>query len=119
MKRHAMACAVAFLAALACQRTPDVHPAAGAVPAERTPFVGSISQVRDGVMLWVDEESATGSRRGNVFLTPTTEIVMRNGMLVPSANLRRGMRATVWFRGAVDVTTSSVSGTASRIVVDY
>lgn len=91
----------------------------GSLRSSDVPFVGSISQVRDGAMLWVDEESATSSRRGNIFLAPTTEIVMRNGMLVPSTGLRRGMRATVWFRGAVDVTSSSVSGTASRIVVDY
>jgi hypothetical protein len=44
---------------------------------------------------------------------------MRNGSLVPATSLKRGMRATVWFRGAVDATQSAVSGTAQRIVVDY
>jgi len=70
-------------------------------------------------MLWLDEESPTSSRRGNIWLAPATEITLRNGSLLAATDLRRGMRAKVWFSGAVDVTTSSVSGTAQRIVVDY
>jgi hypothetical protein len=70
-------------------------------------------------MLWLEEESATSARRGNVFLAPSTEIVMRNGSMLLATSLKRGMRATVWFRGAVDATQSAVSGTAQRIVIDY
>ena len=88
------------------------------MPTDRAPFVGAIKEVRAG-MIWVEEESATSGRRGNVRLLPSTEIVLRNGTMLPPQNLRRGMRATVFFRGAVDATVSAVSGTASRIVVDY
>ena len=83
------------------------------------PLVGAIREVRPGPMLWIEEESSGEGRRANVWLAASTEIYDRSGQLLASTRLRRGMRATVWFRGAVETTSTGVSGTASRVVVDY
>ena len=119
MTRSLVTCTIALIVAAGCHRGPGQSRARDAASGEAAPFIGFIDQIREGSMLAMDEESRTGRRRGNIWLAPSTEITLRNGSLVAASALRRGMRATVWFRGAVDVSRGTVSGTANRIVIDY
>ena len=84
-------------------------------------FVGIIYDVRQS-MIMADEESAQrgiGVRRGEIWISPSTEIVSRTGMLVPWENLRRGMRVRVWFTNDFTETGTTVQGRARRIIADY
>lgn len=86
-------------------------------PARDGGFIGYIREVRGSVIV-VDEESQSSSRRGEIYVASTTDIFSRTGMVVPASWLKRGQRVTVHFRGQVNATTSNVTATADRIVVD-
>lgn len=81
-------------------------------------FVGTIYIARTD-MIEAVEESPTRSRRGEIWLSPATEITNRTGVLIPRESLRRGMRITVWFTNDFTETATDVQGRASRIIVDY
>lgn len=105
----------AILIAAACQRNrPNVEPQ----PLDPSaPFVGWIKQVY-GQVIALDEDAAREVRRAEVFISPTTEIVMRNGMLWPAHWLRPGLRVTVWFTGVGTQENRFVRATAARVLVD-
>jgi hypothetical protein len=88
------------------------------VSKEGAGFVGTIYDVRLQ-MIMAEEESALKSRRGEIWISPSTEIVSRTGMLMPIETLRRGMRVTVWFTTDFTETDNNVQGRARRIVVEY
>lgn len=106
----------AVLIVMGCARTP---PRVESVPidADAPPFVGWIKQTH-GAMISLDEDARTTVRRAEVFISPTTEIVMRNGMLWPAHWLRPGLRVTIWFTGHGSETDGIVRATAQKLLVD-
>lgn len=91
------------------------------VPTTGAAFVGTIYDVRQSMIMAEEEGSqrGIGVRRGEIWISPSTEIVSRTGMLVPWDVLRRGMRVRVWFGNDFTETTTAVQGRAYRIIVDY
>lgn len=88
------------------------------VSTEGAEFIGIISDVRS-MMIIAREESLTKTRRGEIWISPATEITNRTGMLVPLETIRRGMHVIVWFTNDFSETSTVVEGRASRVVVDY
>jgi len=82
-------------------------------------FVGTLTDVRQAMLLLDEEGALSAPRRGEIWIGPATEILSRTGAVVPLENLRRGMRVRVWFGGDFNETSTTVQGRASRIVVDY
>lgn len=70
------------------------------------------------MVIIAQEESAPMKRRGQIWVSPSTEIVNRTGFLVPIETVRRGMRVIVWFTSEVRETESSIEGRASKVVVE-
>jgi hypothetical protein len=99
-----------------CQRN---QPRVESVPIDpdAPPFVGWIKGTH-GPMLALDEDAPKNVRRAEVFISPTTEIVMRNGMLWPAHWLRPGLRVTVWFTGNGSEAAGIVRATAQKVLVD-
>ncbi|HJQ19416.1 MAG TPA: hypothetical protein VJ867_03635 [Gemmatimonadaceae bacterium] len=104
-------------AAAACHRHGGTLPSRP-VSTEGAEFIGIISDVRS-MMIIAREESLTKTRRGEIWISPATEITNRTGMLVPLETIRRGMHVIVWFTNDFSETSTVVEGRASRVVVDY
>lgn len=106
----------AILVAVGCQRN---RPHVASVPLDRDalPFVGWTRQTH-GQVIALDEDAQENIRRAEVFISSTTEIVMRNGMLWPTHWLRPGLRVTIWFTGTGTEADGLVRATAQRVLVD-
>jgi len=119
MSSRLLACAFAALVATsACHRgTTDIP--SRPVSTQGAGFVGQIYEVRQSTIVADEEGSLQSHRRGEIWLSASTEIVSRSGALVPLETLRRGLRIRVWFGSDFTETSTKVQGRANRIVVDY
>lgn len=105
-----------LLASSACHRSKDTI---GTRPASRegASFVGIVSDIRS-LRILAQEESALLKRSAAIWVSPSTEIVNRQGFMIPLETVHRGMRVIVWFTAEVNETETTIEGRASRIVVE-
>ena len=107
---------LALMAATGCHRGSASRASAPADAGAR-PFVGWIVQTR-GQQLTLDEDASRNVRRAEVYVSPTTEITLRDGTLRSLQWLRPGVRVTVWFTDGGTYSGGIVRATAHRVVVD-
>ncbi|HMC53988.1 MAG TPA: hypothetical protein VKH19_02350 [Gemmatimonadaceae bacterium] len=107
-----------LVAASACHRSTADIPSRP-VSSQGAGFAGQIYEVRQSTIVADEEGTLQSPRRGEIWLSSSTEIVSRSGALVPLESLRRGLRIRVWFGSDFTETSTAVQGRANRIVVDY